>query len=619
MTGLIEDKIEQCWELLLEGKLEEVLQIVNEYEKNEDLDPIEKLRFLNLKGTILSIMGKFERVIEIATYIYKEGVKWGKTLISIESVVLLKFGALFIRGKQYQVWKEIESCENLLKSAPQESSSEIEQAEALLSFMKGYFYSWEGEWDQAIENLKKSLPFFEPPSRYSYCLAAVLNIMGPAYLFKGELDKSLKYLMKSLEATKSWIHATKMINAGNYNWIGMIYHQQGMLDLAIDYFNKSLTIWEQDNNPISKNFVGIVTNNMIKVFLDKNSPEQAHEVLQYIYLYIEKNNLPKDIYWYKLAQARVLKSSKRTRERAEAEKILKIIIKGHDALRESGVRGIPYEFTDPIVELCDLYLEELYSTYDLDILNDLHPLINRLIRQSEISKSFSQLAHTNLLQGEISLLQMNMGDARRYLTRAQDIAEDHGLQLLGRAISKKHDTLMEKLDKLENIDKLDSDLSERLKDASFDEIIERMQGKRAIKVPELVNEKPVLLLVITEGGVPIFSYPFADEWKKNDELFASFLSAFTSFSSEFFSEGLDRAKFGQYTVLIKSVAELSSCYLFKGQTYLAKQKLMSFAKGIQNNTSIMQTFNKYYQSSQVMELRDFPFLEAFIREIFVTS
>ena len=58
-----------------------------------------------------------------------------------------------------------------------------------------------------------------------------------------------------------------------------------------------------------------------------------------------------------------------------------------------------------------------------------------------------------MLYGKISLLQMNMGEARRYLIQAQNIAEDHGLQLLARAISEEHDKLLEQLAEWENFKK----------------------------------------------------------------------------------------------------------------------------------------------------------------------
>jgi hypothetical protein len=105
----------------------------------------------------------------------------------------------------------------------------------------------------------------------------------------------------------------------------------------------------------------------------------------------------------------------------------------------------------------------------------------------------------------------------------------------------------------------------------------------------------------------------------NDELFGSVLTAFMSFSSEFFTEGLDRAKFGEYTVLMETISKYSICYLYKGQTYLAKKKLGYFIERLQTIPSIMQTLDKFTESSQVIELKKFPFLEGFITEIFISK
>ena len=92
-----------------------------------------------------------------------------------------------------------------------------------------------------------------------------------------------------------------------------------------------------------------------------------------------------------------------------------------------------------------------------------------------------------------------------------------------------------------------------------------------------------------------------------------------SFSNEFFTEGLDRAKFGQYTVLMETIPKFSICYLYKGQTYLAKKKLEYFIERLQNIPSMMQTLDKFSETSQVIELKNFPFLEGFITEIFMSK
>lgn len=60
-------------------------------------------------------------------------------------------------------------------------------------------------------------------------------------------------------------------------------------------------------------------------------------------------------------------------------------------------------------------------------------------------------------------------------------------------------------------------------------------------------------------------------------IIGGYLTAINQFGDEIFSEGLDRAKYGEYTVLMKSVDPFLVCYLFKGQSFLAKQKLAYFA------------------------------------------
>ena len=68
---------------------------------------------------------------------------------------------------------------------------------------------------------------------------------------------------------------------------------------------------------------------------------------------------------------------------------------------------------------------------------------------------------------------------------------------------------------------------------------------------------------------------------------------------------------------MENAANFSICYLFKGQTYVTKRKLLNFTESIQKNVSMMETLNKHYKTSQVLELKDFPFLEGFIKGIFI--
>ncbi|MFX1531880.1 MAG: hypothetical protein ACFFBC_12260 [Promethearchaeota archaeon] len=74
----------------------------------------------------------------------------------------------------------------------------------------------------------------------------------------------------------------------------------------------------------------------------------------------------------------------------------------------------------------------------------------------------------------------------------------------------------------------------------------------------------------------------------------------------------------KYCILMESIGSFSVCYLYKGQTYAAKQKISKFTEAIQNNTSIWPILEKFYKTSQILELKDSPFLEHLITTIFVS-
>jgi hypothetical protein len=154
------------------------------------------------------------------------------------------------------------------------------------------------------------------------------------------------------------------------------------------------------------------------------------------------------------------------------------------------------------------------------------------------------------------------------------------------------------------------------KQAKIEDSLFFFTEKSPQKPEELVDEEPVVLLIIRVGGVLLFSYSFVDEWERDNEMFGNFMSAFTSFSDEFFSEEFDRAKFGQYTVLMEPMPNFLVCYLFKGQTFRASQKLTKFVERIQNTTIIWETLEKFHKSCQILELKDTPQLESLINEIF---
>jgi hypothetical protein len=237
------------------------------------------------------------------------------------------------------------------------------------------------------------------------------------------------------------------------------------------------------------------------------------------------------------------------------------------------------------------------------------------LSEEEIAE-YSFLSESMLLQAKIALINFQIEDAKKLLNQAQSISEDHGLRLLAQKISEEHDKILEQSNLWEEFKKNKAPFSERLKLASIDSVLDRLKGNRAIEPTKLVDEHSMLILILTEGGVPLFSHPLSDEWKFNDDLFGGFLTAFNSINDEIFSEGLDRVKFGNHTVLMEPIENFSVCYLFKGQTYPAKQKLTKFIERIQNDAATLRTFDKFSKTSQVAELKDIPIVKNLLIEIF---
>lgn len=208
-----------------------------------------------------------------------------------------------------------------------------------------------------------------------------------------------------------------------------------------------------------------------------------------------------------------------------------------------------------------------------------------------------------------------MGDARRYLTQAQHIADEHGLKLLAREISSEHDRLLEVFDEWQKLERKKSSISERMNLAALDDTVVYMQGKRALNPPEIVDEDSIMLLIMGRDGVSYFNHSFVDDWDF-DDLFSSFMAAFNTFSSEIFSKSIDRIKIDENLILINPVESFLVCYVIKGQSYPALQKLNRFSDAIKWKTDIWEALNRAVQTSETLELDHPPSLGEVVKEIF---
>jgi len=629
--------------LMNEGKYEQVLSILNILEK-DILTDLDQLTIYLIKSSLLNKLGRYQEGYESGEQAYKKSQELRKSLQSIDALVNMTFSLVWL-GDLDKADKLVVESEDLLKSLTHESSINLEQREASIAFDKAAISWFRGEMKQCIEYAEHSLKIRERLGLKPEIVES-LSMIGFGYSFlKSDLDTGLDYAERCQVLAEEINHQQmiywNMMNLGIINhlkgehkkalnyyqqcllhfekekdmqWtsatlsnISIVYLRQGKFDLAIKYFEKSLKLAGETQNNW---FIAVSLCNLLEVLVLKGDIEQAQNYLEEI----KQLNDRDDNKWietiYLGSKARILAQSKRIHNRAKAQEILKLVIQ-----REI-IPNLDFN-VDVLISLCELLLDELRITNDIGVLDDLRPYINQLLEIAKKSNSFWVLAETYLLQAKLALLTSDLKQARKLLTQAQELAEKHGLHLLAGKISLEHDNLLREQSKWEAIKEEEITLSDRMKLAKIDDQMQSLLWNRDLSSLEYSEEDPVLLLILAEGGVPIFSHIFTKEWSFEEDLVGGFLSAIDSFSGELFSEGLDRAKFGQHTVLMKPFSTFSACYLFKGQSYLAKKRMDKFIESIQKTEELKGIFENFNRTHQTIELKENPPLKILLTDVFI--
>jgi tetratricopeptide (TPR) repeat protein len=635
-------------QLINDYKIEEALHIIAEFEKREDITPEERLGCQLYRANIYSNAQRYEESNKTAEKVYLLASKRDNYQITVDSLygLICTFHFLGRLDEESEAIGQYEKFLNLISGVPY---PEIALRKAFLLSMKGWYYFFMGKIDDALEyafqslelnkkfgndidiglnyyqiishfkskgELNKALEYEKPVlsldrhqlgTRANF--SAILVQLGEVYANKGQLDQALKYYDQVLELEKE----ERLINpnfsrrfgftVGSFR-IGNLYRLKGDFDQALNYLNNFLKFAETTRQ---KYFITQSLFWLIIMNLEKKSLAQAQNYLKRLEMVVENVKSPLISQIYRIAKALILKSSTRSIHKGEAEKILK----------EIAEEGVTYHEINTIalISLCDLLLMELRTSNDMSILEEINPYISILLNDAENQQSYRWIAEINLLKAKISQIKLNLDDARKFLTKAQKIASEHGLQLLAQKISLEHDKLLEELETWQVFRDTQASLSKRMKLTPVDGVIERLLYKQTIEPPELVDEEPILLLIMGRDGISYFNHPFVENWNF-DDIFSSFMSAFNTVMDEIFSKSIDRIRVGENTILINPVESFLVCYVIRGQSFSALQKLSRFSDAIKWKTEIWDTLNRSIKTSEMLELNNPPSLGEVVNEIF---
>jgi tetratricopeptide (TPR) repeat protein len=539
-----------------EGRIKEALQIVLELEQGENLSFKELLLYKLVKANLLRELGNYLDSIEIGKEIFQEFQKLGDLVSSLDAL-LIQASSYMMTVSLTQSEDLIRQAEDLFKKIKETSSIDLRERESLLVRIKAVIHGFKGEIQQALELNKRAYELAKDTGNKDLISASLNNIADQYYQMK-DYDKAIKY---AKEAVK------------------------------VDY----------------KRFLPVPLWSLIEILVGMGDIKEAKVYLDQLREKSEKFDIKPHFYLY--SKALILKSTLRARDRIKAEDIFKELAMDNTLLSELRI--------NTIINLCDLYLTELRITNDVDIINEIHPYIQELLNITENQHIYTYLAETYCLQAKLSLLTLNLKEAKQFLTQAQKIADSYGIKRLAMKISNEHDELLRKTKMWENLKISEVPISERLELTGLNEQMENMLKRRLVEVPEISKEDPVILLILTEGGNLLFSKKFVEDFSFEDDILGGFLTTVNYIINEVFSEGLDRAVFGQYTLLMMPLQPFLICYVFKGASYYAYNKIKNFLDSIQNDNVIWQSFQDYFQKSKLIQVESIPSLESLITEIFL--
>lgn len=336
----------------------------------------------------------------------------------------------------------------------------------------GVVYQLRGDLNQAQEYYQQSFEISEK-TRNQTDIALALNNLGNIYELKGGLDKALELFEKSLTIYQTLgIKENIALLLAN---IGGVYRKKGDYQKALNYYQHNLVHYEEFENDF---LTAVVLFELIWVALEKNDSELVERSIKQLKEITARTENRIIDQRYRVAQALILKSSKRTRQKLKATEILESVVN-----EEIGDHSLT---VTAMIHLSDLLLSELKLTGESELITDITKLAQQLLVIAKQQTSHSLLAETYLLQSKLALLEMDMGRANKLLTQAQAIADETGLEKLAQTLAEERKLLNSQMQKWDLLVKENPSKQELVELTKLDALLERMIQET---VSDLMDER----------------------------------------------------------------------------------------------------------------------------------
>ena len=537
------------------------------------------------RSACLASQGELQKSCEIAQHIVQTR---GNNLKHADSVlvasIVLGITLIFL-GRLEESLKFCDQADEIILTL--DSKSRITKShQANVLFARGTNYISIGEMKQGLECLLRSVPLYEEVGN-NRMLASAHNNIGENYRLTGKLEQALNYYNQSRNTSDmAGFEEFKGIALGN---IGIIQFQQGFIDEAADTLDQAIDILVKPNQAT---FLISVISYAAIVAIEHNKRGEAEFLVKRMETIDENVNSRFTSQHYRVTKAILLKTSQNAENQETARKLFEDIVEEDISNFEVCVISL--------LNLCNILLTQLRNADNEELLTKILEYV-KMAQEIAADQGMSWFrAETYWLQSQISLIGLDFENARILLNQAQHIAEQDGLHQLARRISSEYDALLEEQDIWAELSKEKAPISERVKAAHIDEHVERMAKLQEADGPEIVNEEPIqFMLMAAYGGYNVVSKEFQEGFKVDESLVSGFISALTTFSDEVFSRPLDRIKVGEYIMLLRAELPFLFCYVFKGESYPAMQKMNQLIETLKNDTPLWRKLERTIETGAV--------------------
>jgi tetratricopeptide (TPR) repeat protein len=393
---------------------------------------------------------------------------------------------------------------------------------------------WIDRLEELIEELNRNPSYNAKESEIQQMYLAVKAYV---HLKGGLLDDSIELYEKAVllgETEKSSWKGVNTIRSIGYSTLGSVYLLKGRFDDALDIFKKRLALAYEMKNLIfiwrSQQQITEVywkTNQyfdayhnlkivlakyddlkdrnefilrhkiqslfkLIVLALKMSNGDEAHEYYQQLEEYTSEMNLGYP-FALKLSKALILKSSNKLRDKVSAldilieinEEIDKSKLYVNDAIVDDNIPLIT------LLNLYDLYLWELKSTDNDEIMSDIDELSSKLIFLALSYNSYPILGEAILLDARYNMITANLKYAKELYERAISLSKEEGLDEIAQQATSELNSLEVEMDKWSSI--IDIAAVEELDDKGMENTSKQLMEYKFLLNPVKLSIVKILL------------------------------------------------------------------------------------------------------------------------------